>query len=212
MTRVVIADDHGLVRSGMRRILEAGGILVVGEAANGEEAIDLASRLKPDVILVDLHMPGRPGIDCIRPLLEATPGARVLVVTAHNDVGYLRAAFDAGASGFVTKESADDELLAAVHTVAQGGDYVHPSMGAALARNARESRAGHLAGPGGALSEREVEVVRELALGETNAEVAARLFLSIRTVENHRAHIFQKLGVSTRAELVKRAIDAGLLG
>ena len=212
MIRALVADDHGVVRSGIRRILESGGVEVVAEAATGGEAIELARALQPDVALMDLSMPGLSGIDSISQLRAASPGTRVLVLTAHNDVGYLRAAFEAGASGFVTKESADDELLAAVATVAADREYVHPSMGAALPRSAREKDAGVMGGPGGILSERELEVVRELALGQTNAEVAAKLFLSVRTVENHRAHIFQKLGVNTRAELVKRAIEAGLLG
>jgi two-component system response regulator NreC len=209
--RALVADDHGVVRSGIRRILEEGGVTVVGEAATGAQAVELAGKLTPDVALVDLSMPGLSGIETIEQLRAASPRTRVLVLTAHNDVGYLRAAFEAGAYGFVTKESADIELLNAVQVVASGHEYVHPSMGAALARSSREAGAGGLSGPGGVLSERELEVVRQLALGQTNAEVAEKLFISVRTVENHRAHVFQKLGVTTRAELVKKAIEAGLL-
>lgn len=211
MIRALVADDHGVVRSGIRRILEEGGVVVVAEAGNGAQAVELAGRVTPDVALIDLTMPGLTGIETIQQLRAASSRTRVLVLTAHNDVAYLRAAFEAGAYGFVTKESADVELLNAVQVVASGHEYVHPSMGAALARSPLDGEASRLSGPGGTLSERELEVLRELALGQTNAEVAERLFLSVRTVENHRAHIFQKLGVSTRAELVKKAIQAGLL-
>jgi len=211
---VIIADDHALVRSGVRRILADGGVSVVGEATTGEEALAMARELRPDVVILDLVMPGAGGLETLPRLREAVPETAVLVLSMQDDVGYLHGAFDAGAAGYVTKDSADEELLAAVRMVAQGGQYVHPRLGAALLQaraGGRSASSPSMSGPGGSLSGRELEVLRELAMGQTNAQVAEKLYLSVRTVENHRAHIFQKLGVNTRVELVRRAIDAGLL-
>lgn len=208
--RVALCDDHGVVRSGLRRILQDEADLeVVGEAGNAEAAVAVARAERPDVFVMDLGLPGTGGIAATRLVREASPGTAVLILTVHDDVGYLRKAFEAGAAGYLVKEAADVELVQAVRTVAAGGRYVHPTLGAALL--APEAARARLGGPGGDLSEREREVLRLIALGLTNAEIGERLFVSVRTVETHRAHIHQKLDVRTRAELVRLARDAGLL-
>jgi DNA-binding NarL/FixJ family response regulator len=208
--RVALCDDHGVVRSGLRHILDdEDDIVVVGDAGNAEDAVAIARAERPDVFVMDLGLPGTGGITATRQVREASPSTVVLILTVHDDVGYLRKAFDAGASGYLVKEAADVELVQAVRTVAAGGQYVHPSLGAALL--APEAAHPKLAGPGGELSEREQEVLRLIALGLTNAEIGERLYVSVRTVETHRAHIHQKLNLKTRAELVGFARDAGLL-
>lgn len=208
--RVALCDDHAVVRSGLRRILaDEADIEVVGEAGTAEEAVALAGATKPDVFVMDLGLPGTSGIAATREVVAANPSTKVLVLTVHDDVAYLRKAFDAGARGYLVKEAADVELILAVRHVATGQDYVHPALGAALlAPGATAPRAG---GPGGELSERELEVLRLVALGHTNAEIAAELYVSVRTVETHRAHLQQKLGIKTRADLVRYAREIGLL-
>jgi two-component system response regulator NreC len=208
--RVALCDDHGVVRSGLRRILDdEPDIEVVGDAATAEDAVAIARAKRPDVFVMDLGLPGTGGITATRQVRDASPKTVVLILTVHDDVGYLRKAFDAGASGYLVKEAADVDLVQAVRTVAAGGQYVHPSLGAALL--APEAARARLGGPGGELSEREQEVLRLIALGLTTAEIGERLYVSVRTVETHRAHIHQKLDVRTRAELVGFARDAGLL-
>lgn len=209
--RVALCDDHAVVRSGLRRILDAEDDLeVVGEAGTVKEAVALAAETHPDVFVMDLGLPDGSGINATAEVGQASPATRVLVLTVHDDVAYLRRAFDAGAAGYLVKEAADIELVQAVRQVAAGGQYVHPSLGAALL--APDAPPAHPAGPGGELSDREAEVLRLIAFGLTNAEIAERLYVSVRTVETHRAHINQKLGVRSRAELVRLARDAGLLG
>ncbi|HEX6236882.1 MAG TPA: response regulator transcription factor [Acidimicrobiales bacterium] len=208
--RVALCDDHGVVRSGLRRILaDEADIEVVGEAGTADEAVVLAGASKPDVFVMDLGLPGISGIAATRDVVAASPATKVLVLTVHDDVAYLRKAFEAGARGYLVKDAADVELILAVRHVATGQDYVHPTLGAALlAPGATPPRAG---GPGGELSERELEVLRLVALGHTNAEIAAELYVSVRTVETHRAHLQQKLGIKTRADLVRYARQIGLL-
>jgi two-component system, NarL family, response regulator NreC len=208
--RVALCDDHGVVRSGLRHILDSeADIVVVGDAGNAEDAVAIARSERPDVFVMDLGLPGTGGISATRQVREASPSTVVLILTVHDDVGYLRKAFEAGASGYLVKEAADVELVQAVRTVAAGGQYVHPSLGAALL--APERVRTKLTGPGGELSEREQEVLRLIALGLTNAEIGERLYVSVRTVETHRAHIHQKLNLRTRAELVGFARESGLL-
>jgi two-component system response regulator NreC len=205
----LIVDDHTLVRSGLRLLLEAEpDVLVDDEAGDAEQAIRLARLHKPDVVLLDVVMPGRSGLDAAPEILEAAPKARILVLSMQDDPSYVRQAFSAGATGYLLKEAADDELVQAVREVAGGGRYVHPELGARLAAAEAEAKARAEADP---LSEREREVLRLLALGHTNQEIAKLLFISIRTAETHRAHVMQKLRVSTRAELVRYALEHGLL-
>ena len=182
---------------------------VVGEAATAADAILLAERTAPDVFVIDVGLPDRTGIDATPDIIQASPNTRVLVLTVHDDVAYLRRAFDAGAAGYMLKEAADVELVQAVRQVMSGRQYVHPSMGAALL--AGDVPPARLAGPGGELSEREVDVLRLIALGLTNPQIAEKLFVSVRTVETHRSHVYQKLGVRERAELVRLAREADLL-
>ncbi len=207
MIRLLIVDDHQLVRSGLRRLLEGEEDLTVeDEAGTAADAVRLARLHKPDVILLDVVMPGGSGLDAIPEIREAAPEAKIVALSMQDDPSYVRQAFAAGASGYVLKEAADDELLAAVHEVAAGGNYVDPQLGARLA--AADSAAASAEDP---LSDREREVLRLLALGHTNQEIASQLYLSVRTAETHRARIMQKLGLETRAELVRHAIDRGLL-
>lgn len=208
--RIGLCDDHAVVRSGLRRILEAeADFEVVGEAGSAAEAVEVALSAQPDVFVMDLGLPDRNGIAATADVCSVSPGTRVLVLTVHDDVAYLRRAFEAGATGYLVKEAADVDLVQAVRQVAAGRQYVHPSLGAALL--APDTPAARPAGPGGELSEREAEVLALIAIGLTNAEIAERLYVSVRTVETHRAHIHQKLDVRTRAELVRVAREAGLL-
>ncbi len=210
LLRVALCDDHGVVRGGLRRILDAEVDLeVVGEAGSVREAVALAEIEQPDVFIMDLGLPDGSGITATAEVRRVSPNTRVLVLTVHDDVAYLRRAFEAGADGYMVKEAADVELVQAVRQVASGRQYVHPTLGAALlAADAPHIRP-H--GPGGDLSEREVEVLRCIALGMTNSEIAAQLFVSVRTVETHRAHIQQKLDIRSRADLVRFARETGVL-
>lgn len=208
--RVALCDDHAVVRSGLRRILEAEPDLeVVGEAGSADQAAEVARETRPDVFVMDLGLPDRSGIAATAEICKISPATRVLVLTVHDDVAYLRRAFEAGAAGYLVKEAADVEMVQAIRQVADGKQYVHPSLGAALL--APDAATARPAGPGGELSEREVEVLGLIANGLTNAEIAERLYVSVRTVETHRAHIHQKLNVRTRAEIVRVAREAGIL-
>ena len=210
VVRVALCDDHGVVRSGLRRILDAEQDLeVIGEAGTIRDAVALAASERPDVFVMDLNLPDGSGITATASVRKASPATRVLVLTVHDDVAYLRRAFEAGADGYVLKEAADIELVHAVRQVASGHQYVHPTLGAALL--APDTPTARLGGPGGDLSEREIEVLRCIALGSTNGEIAERLYVSVRTVETHRAHVQQKLNIRTRAQLVRFAREAGLL-
>jgi len=207
--RVLIADDHALVRSGLRMLLEnEGDFQVVAEAGTADEAVRAARLEKPDVILLDVVMPGRSGLEALDDVLEAAPDAKVLVLSMQDDPRYVREAFAAGASGYLLKEAADTELVAALREVAAGGRYVHPALGARIAAADAAAEAKAASDP---LSDREREVLRLLALGHTNQEIAKMLYISVRTAETHRAHIMQKLRLSTRAELVRYALAAGVL-
>jgi two-component system, NarL family, response regulator NreC len=209
MIRVLVVDDHAVVRSGLRRVLDAeDDIETVGEASTADRAIFEAMEHKPDVVLMDVTMPSRSGVDALPALLQSVPDTRVLMLSMHDDPAYVRAAFDAGASGYVLKEAADSEVVAAVRAVASGENYVHPALGAKLVAAESAERRRAEADP---LSEREREVLRLLALGHTNQEIAGMLYISVRTAETHRAHIMQKLRLASRAELVRYALDEGLI-
>jgi two-component system, NarL family, response regulator NreC len=212
--RVLIADDHAVVRTGLRLLLESqDDIEVVEEAGNAEEAVRHARLHKPDVILLDLVMPGRSGIEALPDILQASKGGRVLVLSMQDDPRYVREAFAAGASGYVLKEAADIEVVSAVREVAAGGRYVHAALGARLvaARLVADEADAETVAADDLLSQREREVLRLLALGHTNQEIAKMLFISVRTAETHRANIMQKLDLSSRAELVRYALVHGLL-
>jgi two-component system response regulator NreC len=207
--RVLVVDDHAIVRSGLRRVLDAEpDIETVSEAENAERAVFEAMEHKPDIVLMDVVMPGKSGIEGLPALLQAVPSAQVLILSMQDDPRYVREAFEAGASGYVLKEAADTEVITAVRAVAAGERYVHPALGARLLAAELADRKRADADP---LSEREREVLRLLALGHTNQEIAKLLYISVRTAETHRAHIMQKLRLTSRAELVRYALAEGLL-
>lgn len=207
--RVLVVDDHAVVRSGLRRVLDAEpDIETVGEAESAERAVFEAIELRPDVVLMDVVMPGKSGIEIIPALAQSVPDAKVLVLSMQDNPRYVREAFEAGANGYVLKEAADTEVVGAVRAVAGGDRYVHPTLGARLVQADVELRRRADEDP---LSEREHEVLRLLALGHTNQEIASLLYISVRTAETHRAHIMRKLGLSTRAELVRYALAEGML-
>jgi DNA-binding NarL/FixJ family response regulator len=207
--RILLVDDHAVVRTGLRLLLDSEQDLeAVAEAGTARDAVFEARKHKPDIILMDVGLPDRSGIDVTAEVLKEAPEAKVLVLSMEDDPSYVRQAFAAGASGYVLKEAADTELVTALRQVAAGERYVHPALGARLAAAEAEAAARADADP---LSEREREVLRLLALGHTNQEIAKMLFISVRTAETHRAHIMQKLRLSTRAELVRYALAQGLL-
>jgi two-component system, NarL family, response regulator NreC len=207
--RILIVDDHAVVRAGLRMLIDAQDDLeAVGEAGSARDAIFQARSLKPDVVLMDVVMPDQSGLEVLPRLLEEHPQAKVLVLSMQDEPQYVRQAFAAGANGYVLKEAADTEVVSAIREVAHGGNYVHPTLGARLvaadaaaARRAEEDP----------LSEREHEVLRLLALGHTNQEISKQLYISVRTAETHRAHIMQKLRLSSRADLVRYALEQGML-
>jgi DNA-binding NarL/FixJ family response regulator len=207
--RILLVDDHAVVRTGLRLLLDGEEDLeAVAEAGTARDAVFEARKHKPDIILMDVGLPDRSGIDVTAEVLKEAPDSKVLVLSMEDDPSYVRQAFAAGASGYVLKEAADTELVTALRQVAAGEKYVHPALGARLAAAEAEAAARTDADP---LSEREREVLRLLALGHTNQEIAKMLFISVRTAETHRAHIMQKLRLSTRAELVRYALAQGLL-
>src|SRR6266536_2328457 len=205
--KIVLADDHAVVRSGLRMLLESEpDFHVVAEAGDVTSAMRYVRAHRPGVLILDLNMPGEPSLPAIQTVQEVSPDTRVVVLTMQSDPAFAREALRGGAAGYVLKEAADAELVEAVRLAAQGRTYLHPELGAKLAAEppARE-------GPPDDLTEREVEVLRLIALGHTNNEIAGQLYLSVRTVESHRAHIQQKLRLSTRAELVRYALDHDLI-
>jgi two-component system response regulator NreC len=207
--RVLIVDDHAVVRSGLRLLLaQEADIEPVGEAGTGREAIFEARSLKPDVILMDVVMPDQTGLEVLPALLHEQPNVKVLMLSMQDDPRYVREAFSAGANGYVLKEAADAEVVNAVREVAKGGRYVNPELGARLVAADADAQRQADQDP---LSDREREVLRLLALGHTNTEIAKELYISVRTAETHRAHIMQKLRLTRRAELVRYAMTRGLL-
>jgi two-component system response regulator NreC len=207
--RVVVVDDHAVVRSGLRLLLDAEDDLeVVGEAGTTREAVFEVRAQKPDVVLLDVVLPGESGIEALPRLLHEAPDAKVLILSMQDDPSYVRQAFAAGASGYVLKEAADAEVVGAVRDVAAGGRYVHPALGARLVAAEAQEQAAAEADP---LTDREREVLRLLALGHTNQELAKQLYISVRTAETHPAHIMQKHRLTSRAELVRHALAQGLL-
>ena len=203
-TRIVVADDHAVVRAGLRLLLDAEeDLTVVAVAGDVDDALRLTRAHRADVLVLDLNMPGRPTLPEIPALAQLTA---VVVLTRQNDPAFARQALGAGARAYVLKEAADSELVEAVRAAARGGTYLNPQLGARLAAAPPEPP-----GPPDDLTEREVEILRLIALGHTNAEIGQQLYLSVRTVESHRAHIQQKTRRTTRAELVRYALDHGFV-
>jgi two-component system response regulator NreC len=204
---LVIADDHAVVRKGLRMLIDAeDDMRVLTEAGDLPDAIRLARAHRPSVLVLDLNMPGGSSLDAIPQIRQDTPATAIVVLTMQDDPSFARQALQSGASGFVLKEAADDELLQAIRLAAAGDTYLNPQLGARLAAQPAKPE-----GPPDDLSEREVEVLRLIALGHTNHEIGEQLFLSTRTVETHRSHIQQKLRRTTRAELVRYALDHDLI-
>lgn len=212
--RILIVDDHAVLRTGLRMLLSSqADMTVVGEAANGETALELARTTKPDVITLDLTMPGLGGLSILEMLRNEHPTVRILVLTMHDDPAYLKAVLAAGGSGYVTKTADESEVLAAVRAVSQGRTYFSLSMNDALIRTllGTESAAAAVSSQN-VLSEREREVLILIAQGYTNQQVADRLFLSVKTIETYRSRLMSKLGFENRAQLVQYALQSGLLG
>jgi two-component system, NarL family, response regulator NreC len=200
----VLADDHAVVRSALRLLLEEeDDFEVVAEAGDAEAAERYVRGHKPEVLILDLNMPGGSSLERVPAIREASPDTRIVVLTMQEDPAFAREAMRAGVLGYILKEAADAELVKAVRLAAAGETYLQPALGARLAAEPPEGE--------GELSEREVEVLRLIALGHTNAEIAEQLYLSVRTVESHRAHIQQKLRLTKRSELVRYALEHGLL-
>jgi two-component system, NarL family, response regulator NreC len=204
---VVLADDHAVVRKGLRLLLEAEpGLHVLAEAGTVPDAVRMAKAHRPNVLVLDLNMPGGSSLEAIPTIVGETESTAIVVLTMQNDPAFARKALQSGAAGFVLKEAADDELLEAIRQASNGGTYLNPSLGARLAAQPPEP-----AGPPDDLSERELSVLRLIALGYTNSEIAGELHLSVRTVESHRAHIQQKTRRASRSELVRYALEHGLV-
>jgi two-component system response regulator NreC len=200
---IVIADDHQVVRSGLKMLLDAEEDLeVVAEAGDVDSATRTVLGYKPDVLVLDLNMPDGSSLPAIPKMLGDSPSTSIVVLTMQEDPAFAREALQAGARGYVLKEAADSELVEAVRMAAEGRTYLHPELGAKIAAEPQK-----LAGPPDDLTEREVEILRLIALGHTNTEIAEQLFLSVRTVESHRARVQQKTGLTTRADLVRYALD-----
>jgi two-component system, NarL family, response regulator NreC len=208
--RVLIADDHGVLRAGLRALLNTEDNLeVVGEAADGDTALRLVSRLRPDIVLLDLSMPGPGGIEVTRKLKEMLPATKALILTVHEDETLMREALRAGASGYIIKRAVESELLSAINAVSRGDVYVHPALTKWLLKEA--APATPTKRDPSALSPRETEVLRLIASGHTNTQIAEVLGLSVRTVESHRANIIGKLRLESRVELVSYALQNNLL-
>jgi two-component system response regulator NreC len=202
---VVIADDHSVVRRGLRQLLESeAGLEVVAEAEDVDGALRYVRGHHPDVLVLDLNMPGRSTLEAIPEIRAVAPSTQIVVLTMQDEPAYAREALGAGVLGYVLKEAADSELVEAIRRAAAGDTYLNPRLGARVA-------AAPPPGPPDGLSEREVEVLRMIALGHTNAEIGHELYLSVRTVETHRAHIQQKLRLGSRAELVRYALEHNLI-
>jgi DNA-binding NarL/FixJ family response regulator len=206
--RILLADDHGVVRQGFKMILGAQADMeIVGEAANGREAVELAERLKPDIVVMDVSMPELNGIEATRRLAESVPHARVLALSMHKDSVYVRETLRAGARGYLLKDSGANDLVAAVRAVASGEGYLSPAVSNAVLDDYRR----HVTNAIDLLTSREREVLQQLAEGKTNKEIAASLGLSVYTVDAHRGHIMEKLNLHSINEMVRFAVRNGVV-
>ncbi|UXP32082.1 response regulator transcription factor [Reichenbachiella agarivorans] len=211
MTSVILADDHSVVRKGLKLLLEeCGTIIVVAEASSGEQALELVKEHKPDVLVTDISMPGMSGLDLIPLVKKAAPKTQILVLSTHNDEEYILVSFEAGALGYLPKNTKAEQLIAAVEKIAEGELYYTPEVVDILGASLIKRRS-----PGKSLksmlTKREKEILKELVNGATNKEIADHLFLSTRTVDSHRRNIMKKLNVTNSAQLVKMAIEKNLI-
>ncbi len=211
--RVLIADDHAVIRSGLRLLLESRpDFQVVGDAGTGQETIEQVIQLQPDILLLDIAMPDMNGLEVARQVRAQAPGVRIIVLTMYDDEGYLRQFLELGVSGYVLKRAADTELIDAIRAVHRGESFIYPSLlGRLIDSYLKQPPPAKVQEAGGELSPRELEVLRLVALGNTSQQIADQLLISVNTVETHRAHIMEKLGLRGRAQLVRYAIAKGLL-
>jgi DNA-binding NarL/FixJ family response regulator len=206
--RILLADDHSLVRQGFRRILESHpDFEIVGEAADGRQAVEMTEKLKPDVVVMDVAMPGLNGIDATRQICETSPRTRVLALSMHRDAVYVREILRAGARGYLLKDAIDADLVSAVRAVARGEGYIAPAVADCVLADYRQ----HVSDPIDLLTAREREVLQLIAEGKTNKEIATLLNLSVYTVDAHRGRIMEKLNLHSAGELVRFALRKGLI-
>jgi DNA-binding NarL/FixJ family response regulator len=210
--RIVLADDHALFRHGMRKIIhEVPGMEVIGEANDGLELLEMLRKLTPDLVVLDISMPNLRGIEAAREIRSLYPHTRVLILTMHKNKEYLYHAIASGANGYLLKEDSDEELLLAIEMICKGGTYVTRKLTGAMAKDLSRAILGKDPLLSNSLTTREREVLKFIVKGKTNAEIADILSISTRTVENHRANIMKKLNVKKTAELVRYAVDHGLV-
>src|SRR5579862_7920037 len=212
--RVLVADDHAILRTGLRLLVNCQADMeVVADAPDGEQAVEAARQTKPDVALLDLTMPRMGGMRALQEIVRICPGIRVLVLTMHDDPAYLRSVLAAGASGYVLKRSVDAELLAAIRAVHRGGTFVDPSLANVLVQDVLAKRGAKAPGapPASILSDREMQVLRLAARGYSSAQISKQILVGVKTVEAYRSRLAQKLGLKTRSDLVRYAVQMGLL-
>lgn len=213
--RIFLIDDHAVLRAGLRMLLNAeNDMVVVGEASDASQGLIRIPELQPDIVLMDISMPTGSGLDYIREMKHQSPKSLFIILTMHDDEGYLRMALSAGASGYVLKQAANTELLAAIRVVSQGGTYLHPSHRVALFDEEAESQQATRPGEEedyNRLSPREKEILRLIAMGYTNRQAAEELYLSEKTIETYKARLMNKLGFHSRIELVRYALRLGLI-
>lgn len=203
--KILVADDHGVLRAGLRALLnDEPDLSVVGEADSGEEALKIAKKVSPDIVLMDLNMPGMGGIEAARMMVKSHPQTRVLILTVHEDNELLKEAIKAGASGYILKRAVESELIYAIHAVMRGDLYIHSAMTRALLSNPPKEQP-DVPDAAEELTPRELEVLRLIAEGHTNRQIADLLSLSVRTVESHRSNLMEKLNLHSRVELVRYA-------
>ncbi|NIA25438.1 MAG: response regulator [Gammaproteobacteria bacterium] len=212
--RIVLADDHAVLRAGLKSLLSAEPDLeVVGEAGDGAMCVDLVADLEPDVVVMDLNMPTCSGLEALPMIRDRAPNAKVLALTMHDDAGYLRSVLELGGSGFLLKQSAPEELLTAIRAVNDGGVYISPRHTRQLLEDGldTEKQGDQKHGRYASLSDRETEIFKLIALGHSNTEIAAMLFLSVKTVETYKARMMRKLDLDSRAALVRLALELDIL-
>lgn len=212
LIRILLADDHSVVRAGLRALIDAEpDMAVIGEADDGAAALAMAQASRPDLVVMDLSMPQLNGLEATRQLRERVPTARVLMLSVHEEASYLHYALEAGAAGYVLKRAAAEALIGAIRAVGSGGAYLDPGLGAALARRVA-SHNGRAPGEAASLSQREGGVLRMIAQGYSNKEIAAHLDLSVKTIETYKARAMEKLGFGSRVDIVRYASEHGWLG
>jgi DNA-binding NarL/FixJ family response regulator len=209
--RILMADDHPIVLAGLKALVQGDpGLCVVGEARDGRTALKLASSLQPDVIVLDISMPEVSGAEVARALLAEQPDRRILMLTVHEDRATLRQLLHLGVAGYLVKRSAADELLRAIHVVAEGGTYIDPTIAGKVLGGGQGAPRPN-GGPTVELSERETDVLRLIANGHSNKEISARLAISVKTIETYKARAMEKLGFKTRVDVVRHAVSQGWL-